>query len=353
LDNKARIISLDYLKYIACFLVVNIHMELPKILDVLMSPLMKTAVPIFFMITGFFYTQTCNSGRSLKQIKKIAILALLANMLHIGWTVFKHLLNGSSLIEYLQKCLAPSNLVNLLFFNQPLWRISIWYINALLYVLIFIFLIQKIGFKKLDKLHWAIPLLLVGNLIFGTYAPLLFSESFELCYSRNFLFCGLPYFLAGYCLYHFRFKVKRYVVIIILVVCYLTSQAEIALLHFNNLLLHQDHLISTFFLSISLFMLFVQNNERFAGIKHSLIAELGRTCSFTIYITHSIIIEILAKIVAKANGYVVGVDRIYLWIGPIAVLLCSALIGYLWNKIKKFYNRQRVINIKKFQEENQ
>lgn len=84
MDNKKRIYSLDYLKYIACFLVIIIHMDISPTLELWISPFLRIAVPIFFMITGFFYNQIYNAGKAGKQIKKVAVFAVIATLLHIA-----------------------------------------------------------------------------------------------------------------------------------------------------------------------------------------------------------------------------------------------------------------------------
>ncbi len=332
-----RILSLDILKYFACFLVICIHMDLPESFEYILRPLLTTAVPVFFMITGYFYNQTLSAGKAKKQICKIAVLALVGNAVHFGYYVFKYVLSGEPLLQLGAGLTEPSSLVNLIIFNQPVWRTSLWFINALLLVLICIYPIRKS--ETLHKLYPLIPVFLICNLFIGTYSfALSIEEYFPLCYSRNFLFCGFPYFLMG----NFIFSHKQRISCFgkwKFTVCFLAmAYVEIAILSYLDKLHYKDHLISTFFLAVSLFCLFLEKEDAFKGNIWTKIAQLGRKHSFVIYITHSIIIEILYKTVAIVSKRLPFVSGAFAFAGPLVVLVLSSafaiLFGHLTSKVK-------------------
>lgn len=85
-----------------------------------------------------------------------------------------------------------------------LWNFSplsphLWYLQALVYVLVIAFIVEHLGLRKLAYL--AIPVLLAGNLIKGNYSLLLLGKDYcHVYYARNFLYCGLPFFWLG-CLF--------------------------------------------------------------------------------------------------------------------------------------------------------
>ena len=329
-----RIGSLDVLKYIACFIVINIHMDLPKSIEVVAQPFLTVAVPIFFMITGFFYTQTYDTGKVKKQIKKVAFLAVVANLVHLGFQAFKYIVNGDSLYGLSSKVLEPNAIINLIIFNQPVWRTSLWYINALLYVLVIVFLFQKISIK-LDKLNLVIPALLICNLLIGTYSTVFSEETLLLCYSRNFLFCGLPYFLIGNYIYHNKTRLcEGFGKIIYAFLSLIVAYGELSILKYAGLLRYTDHLISTPFLAVSLFCLFIKNKDKFKSKVWTTVAEWGRKYAFLIYILHSIIIEIFYQILPKVGSLVPGLQCIFEYTGPIIVLVASTLLSIAINSIK-------------------
>ena len=65
-----RSVGLDFLKFLCSFMVVTIHKPFPGLLGPVIMPITRIAVPIFFMITGFFYYSTIENANEIRQIKK-------------------------------------------------------------------------------------------------------------------------------------------------------------------------------------------------------------------------------------------------------------------------------------------
>ncbi len=82
-----------------------------------------------------------------------------------------------------------------------MWNFSplsphLWYLQALLYVLVIAFIVEHLGLRKLAYL--AIPVLLAGSLIKGSYSLFFCGKrrlSYLLC--KELLYCGLPFFWLG------------------------------------------------------------------------------------------------------------------------------------------------------------
>ena len=60
--NKNRNLGVDILKFLCAFLVVMIHAPIPGVSQYT-TPIARIAVPIFFMITGYYYSNTVKSGK--------------------------------------------------------------------------------------------------------------------------------------------------------------------------------------------------------------------------------------------------------------------------------------------------
>ena len=58
----------DILKALCAFLVVCIHAPFPGIVGDYFTALSRVAVPIFFMITGYYYAYTVKQNKSINQI---------------------------------------------------------------------------------------------------------------------------------------------------------------------------------------------------------------------------------------------------------------------------------------------
>ena len=66
--TEGRYGGLDILKSICAFLIVNIHAPFPGEAGAYFLSLTRMAVPVFFMITGFFYDNVRSRGRVNAQI---------------------------------------------------------------------------------------------------------------------------------------------------------------------------------------------------------------------------------------------------------------------------------------------
>ena len=194
--EKQRWTCLDILKCLAALAVVEIHkpLDVQKGTEILI--LCRFAVPVFFMITGFFYPEIRARKREWRQLGKIFVIAICANLFYLLWDTFLAWEEGKKISEILLNRLedkAPEDYI--------LWNFSplvphLWYLQALLYVLVIAVLVEYLGLRKLAYL--AIPVLLVGNLIRGNYSLLFWKKDYcHIYYARNFLYCGLPFFWLG------------------------------------------------------------------------------------------------------------------------------------------------------------
>lgn len=344
-----RTVGLDFLKYLCSFLVIIIHSEMTTKADLFVLPITRIAVPIFFMITGYFYTGSVERNRTGKQIKKIFGLIIFSNALYFVWDILKTLLKNGSVTEYLKSFLSWEKWVDFLVFNKPPHKGSLWYLTALLYVLIIMYFLKKMGLKSFRKLYILIPILLAFNLVLGNYAPLIFGKNLKLVYSRNFLFAGIPFFLLGDYIYHKKFEFKNKTLITCIIIFAITSVLEnwymVKIFKDKNL----DFFASTLFISFFVFIFALKNEKIFAEkTKLSTLAEFGRKYSLIIYIAHPIVINIWTialNLTTKVFGRLSVLHRPLSYIEPIIFLAASTFIawfiGFMQNKIKKKNQRSK------------
>ena len=88
--------SIDKLKVFCAFLIVCIHAHFPGKFGDYFTVLTRIAVPIFFMISGFFF-QTASARR---QINKLLILLLSANGIYLIWRIGLSVIKNE-IIEFL------------------------------------------------------------------------------------------------------------------------------------------------------------------------------------------------------------------------------------------------------------
>lgn len=326
--SKCRYNSVDKLKMLCSFLVVCIHAPFPEEAGKYFEALTRIAVPIFFIISGYFYIQASVS----KQIKKLLMLMLTANLLYFVWKTSLSILNGN-IIEYWADIFTVSNIIKFLLLNETHFQSHLWYLGAILYVIVIVSIIFKWNEVKGKRLLFIItPFLLVGDLVLGKYSLIFFNREFPYILVRNWLFVGIPYFSIGIWLREnnnfIQAKLKnrgkqKLVLLIILTVN--TTLLERFILVSLNLNAARDHYISTTFLAIAVFLYFVL----YVSQKENVISLLGKKDSGWIYILHPIFITLMASLVKS-----IGMDRIYLYIQPILVFLITAAFIELINSKK-------------------
>lgn len=143
--GKKRFVGFDILKFICAFLVVCIHTPFPGDAAAYFTALTRIAVPIFFMITGYYYCEMLESGKVAGQIKKILLLVIEANSLYLTWKCFYAVASGNGLAQYIEVTFTVENIAKFLVLNESLFYGHLWYLGAILYVLI----IAEVARKKI------------------------------------------------------------------------------------------------------------------------------------------------------------------------------------------------------------
>ena len=300
--KKQRWTCIDILKCLAAIAVVEIHKPLEIQRGAELVILCRFAVPVFFMITGFFYPETVARKRELKQLGKIFTITIGANLFYLLWKILLAVetgenIKGALLARFEER--VPEDFV--------LWNLSplsphLWYLQALLYVLIIAFIVEHLGLQKLAYL--LIPVLLVGNLIKGNYSLLLLGKDYcHVYYARNFLYCGLPFFWLG-CWFGSRkeallsFLDKNKLAVLLCGVPFFWNLAllEQKWLEKRNALGTQEEYAGTIFLAICIFLLFVglQNFYRENAFT-SMLAKVGKDYSMLIYVLHYAVLQALSR----------------------------------------------------------
>ena len=290
----SRRVGLDIFKGICVFFVVCIHTTLPGIIGGYLISLTRVAVPFFFMVTGFFFSDIKKRGKEIKQISKIFKLFLMANLIYFGWNIIIYVIQKEPIDDLLKKSFSFASLVKFILFNESPWGGHLWYLGAILYVLILVFLIKKalrrtIAFRTIKVV---IFLLLLMDIIFGKYSLIVWNREFPLFCVRNFIFVGLPYFLIGVCIQHYKYEIPNNTLVFLIILFSFTTFLERFLLIKNSVNATRDHYISTTFLVIVLFLYFSKtcwnNCNKLCWLKN-----IGERYSTGIYIIHPIVIFLL------------------------------------------------------------
>ena len=319
--EQSRAENIDVLKAVCAFLIVCIHVPFPGTAGEYFTVLTRIAVPIFFMITGYFYRDVMDRHREIVQIKKIFKLVIEANFLYLLWDIFYAVLSYNS--DFFSSAFTTKNFLKFIVLNESPLKGHLWYLGAILYVLLIVYAFDKIRIGKV--LYLLTPLLLLGDLAFGKYSVLIFGREFPYILVRNFIFVGIPYFCIGRLIRSgFGLKVKKNVLVILVVVFLATSLLERFILVGLNANAVRDHYISTTFLAVSVFLFALKCH---GGNKK--LALIGRKYSTWLYILHPIFITCIGMIAHKVSVY-----GIYKFIAPIVVYITTLIFLVIVDKIK-------------------
>lgn len=193
---KQRNYSIDILKFICAVLVIFLHTDF-KWHDMIL-PFTRCAVPCFLMISGFLLYSDGGIGqeRLIRNIKHIWHIILWSTLLFLVYKEAWSILHGEMFLPSLKQWLF------FFIFNDNPFAGHLWYLEAYLYVLLIMLIVDK--YRQWKCMLWVTPLLLLGDLVFGKYSLLLFGREYPFVYVRNFLFVGIPYFMIGiWCKMHF------------------------------------------------------------------------------------------------------------------------------------------------------
>ena len=300
--EKQRWTCLDILKCLAALAVVEIHkpLDVQKGTEILI--LCRFAVPVFFMITGFFYPEIRARKREWRQLGKIFVIAICANLFYLLWDTFLAWEEGKKISEILLNRLEDKTPEDYILWNFSPLVPHLWYLQALLYVLVIAALVEYLGLRKLAYL--AIPVLLVGNLIRGNYSLLFWEKDYcHIYYARNFLYCGIPFFWLG-CWFGERkeklaayLNKKRMALLLIGVpVFWKMSLMERKWLEKRNVLGSEEEYAGTILMAICIFLFFIGWQKVYVENDFTrALAKIGKEYSMYIYIFHYAVLQALSQ----------------------------------------------------------
>lgn len=329
MNEMKRYDAFDVLKCLCAFCIVFIHTGIQTTAgSYLSSSVCRYAVPCFFMISGFFHKSAVERKREGRQIRKILVLLLVSTLVYFVYGIVNASISGN-LSGYFDDIFSWIVLFHLLVFNYNPIAGQLWYLQAILYVLVIMWIFRRIGKEKI--LYFFIPFLLLGNIFCGYPYMLVFGSPLNDYWVKNFFFAGLPFFLIGDLIRRKEDKILLATEKVWAVVCMiaLTLLLTFAAILERTFLQRSgqpsywfDYYISTFFAAPLVFILFLRFNRSFGRcFLFRALAFTGRRYSMVIYVVHTLIINMIGSFI------VLGGRRRYIEL--IAVCLLSLAVAAL------------------------
>jgi surface polysaccharide O-acyltransferase-like enzyme len=273
-----EIISLQVLKALAAFAVVMLHTILWH--KGLFYPICILAVPVFFMITGYFLLNK-EGILTLDRIKRTFLKILKLDI--IATLLFLLCSPRDNILSYIER---PRLILWLIAFGYN----HLWYLHALLQALIVLYLLLK--WKLLRALPVLVALGLFINLFIGDYSIFWTKFVFMRCFNRNFFTVALPCLYFGMLCRRNESKISYsslqlgLITIILLLLSYLEFQ----------FVFHRGHSGDVQFFTVpAAVCTFIWAIKTPALNRFRWLAEIGRKDSLNIYILHWLVFEWLRK----------------------------------------------------------
>lgn len=314
--------SLFVIKAIAAYVVVACHIP-NGWLTFPSTPIFVSAVPLFYMITGYFLYSTDPkraTKRMLRGARKALILAIAFNLFYFLWILPRH----GNVIDSWDK------LLDLILYGSAL-SVQLWYLSALFYGLL-IFATWTYLFKGRGVALLIIPIIL--NYLGGRY-HFLAPETFEMN-----VFSTLPHatpFLAiGYLMRQYQEQILRFQH------WGIASFATLALyyvewhwLHSFSTSIHGIYLTTTPWV-ICLFALSLQHPTWGRG---SLLEEIGKKHSANVYFFHVAVGSALFLILQQIDLGKLYSDYLGSLITFLASVAFSIVLQWGWGQIRRLAGR--------------
>lgn len=313
--QKKDIPGLFALKALCALFVVIIHV--PFIGKDTLAPIIRIAVPCFFMISGFFLysgnAQT-ETTKAWKWVKKAFMLAFFINLFYF---LFSSILGNFNIISFIKSFITGDSVAG-----------HLWYLTALWQGLILFILTRKYLNPYIIHL---IPLLAFINLLIGRYFFIFDNGEYSLPqYARlNCIAVALPYIYVGYLLrkYNQIFcgTFKWAILSLLFIICIYMEEHILNALSLNNMV---SYSFFTLPVAICIFLFFLK------GIKSVpfYIVQIGKKHSANIYYFHIFISAIIGVLIKKI-GFNDALSPVKALIVYVACIVFSQIIIIIMNKI--------------------
>lgn len=312
--------NLDVLKCISAFLVICIHVGFVDY-EIIIKSLSRIAVPIFLLISGYFYPLKKQGNKHVKFFWKIVKLTIFSNLFYLFVDIF---------IFHTDAAYNKNALIRLIFFNAgiPGIGVHLWYFNALICTILFVIICDR----YIRKMFFLIPVLLIFSYIISSLTTNLF-------FYRNFLFMALPFFLLGYYIRDNEEKLsnlcKKMIgtsrnVILLFVLEAIMLDLEIIIYKKFSLPIYRDIYFMTIPMVLTLFLgaLYVFPDKR---IKY--VCTIGEKYSAYIYIFHIFIMHTIQVILYKYTQ--VDFSKMY-YINVIIIFVLTIAFVHVYLNMKKY-----------------
>lgn len=320
--------TLNYLKALACFCVVMLHCGFPGVVGKLIYGPSRFAVPLFFMISGYFVY--CDDKDKVikglpRKIKHIAKLLIIADILYFFWHIIQHAFESGFIgVEgWFLETFTVQKILKLFVFQTTLVGDVSWFLVALLICYAVTYLIAKNNLWKLTAKF--IPILLIVNITVGEFLPF-FGVTVQWYWCSNFWVLGFPFYAMGYWI---RINEQKLVEkVTVKSTCLLCGLSFLVVLIERIFTTASQLFMGNILVAVALFLFCIKYPDILK--KNRFIENIGEKYSFLVYILHPIIRDVY-RMIFEFLG--LNNNLVVLWIRPIVVFSISIFAAYYFKSV--------------------
>lgn len=338
MEEKTENRYLYFLEGAACIGVVFLHCTFPSWLGIVVCGLARFAVPLFFMVSGYYLWRPGMDARQLvvrikSKISHIMAVLLGASIFYLIWSIFREFIKWKSVsFPHPYQIFAFLVLNDFTFLGGHLW-----FLAALLYCYIFSLIkIRAMGERDNQK-KWAgiiVSCLLLCIHVFGRIVFALLDIDSVLgipvyILFRNWLFMAFPFIFAGHWICRNQNLLLRKLKVKQLEALFF---AGVLLTTMENVIIYRltgddrELYLGTFLMVFSMFLYALCVPEK-TGILW--VENIGRHYLLFIYIVHLAIVEGMNMLLAFVS---LDKVKVIICIKPFIVLALTGAGAVLWNK---------------------
>ena len=318
--------TLDVIKLFASYMVVFVHAVFYGKLGVLAAALARFAVPLFFLVSGF-YAYKAPAKVLKRRMLRLLRLYLFAALAYTVYNVLIRLLHGNpqDVAAYLRAYANPNALLKLILLNLTICSAHLWYLLAGVYVYGIFYFAAK--YNVSEKLIFIVSLLaLLLHLFLGEVLSV-FERYFPLYYVRNFALFGVPFFGFGLLVNKHQEKLRTIPGFVIL----LSGVAGVfATVLSRYLLCEQELYAGSLLMVFSLVLVFL----KFPNVSYPRWLLTLTGCSTYIYICHPLLSSIMKELYAAFSIPYADSAALQI-IHPLFICVLSTAVAYGLNKVTK------------------
>lgn len=322
---------IDFIKGIACILVVLIHCKFPGRFGLSVQAVARFAVPFFFMVSGFYcYRETYVDNNVIKnKILHIAKITVFWYLFYLLFFIFENwLIDANHTFVF-----SIPHIIKVAFFNQPSnVPPHFWFLFALINVYGLYFLVNRFKIRKAAYLFSFIMFIVLIGMQQGAS---LLGYTIKPYYFRNFLIEGFPFFMLGHYLHENEgnWKISNGVLLTII-----TLSAMVSVIESFMFKSYIKVFLSTYSLVVCLFIYAIKNQEKHQGI----IQLIGKQLSLYVYILHWFVRIVVDNAIVYYDLKDISLIQ---WIRPLVIIGITILLSILCDKFSSMIFKKEQMNV--------